>query len=347
MSARLFAGLSAMALTALSLGPGAGAQGRNKDLGVLFDRYERGEFGAAVAGAAQDEQDLRAVIAQLTGRVPVLNPDTPESQMRRLALAAFSLEIVMATRSSLFNDAGSKGSGKILLEWACSLLRRSQTPLPAERLWHLAAFGVIEGAADAQALTIHVAHANKRFPDEPRMILTKAIALELETWPDDRQEGRYQGLSEPPQLVPAFRAAANRPEVRDEALLRLGFFELRRGSPRSALARFDEMRTTADPFIDYLRHLFRGRALEKTNRLPDAIGEYRLATVVLPSAQTARIALAGALSANRERPEAAALLDDVLAAPGDVLSDPWFVYGAADQRFYPELMTQLRREVRK
>lgn len=347
MVAKRVAGTVAIALMALSVRPGITAQSANKDLGVLFDRYERGEFGAAVAEAARGEQDLRGVITQLTGRVPVLNPNSPESQKRRLAIAAFSLEIVMATRSSLFHDQGSQSSGKALLEWACSLLRRSPTPLPAERLWHLAAIGVIEGAVDQLALDVHLAHAIKRFPDEPRLILTKAIDWELQTWPDDRGEGRYLGLSEPPQLMPAFRAAANRPEVRDEALLRWGFFELRRGSPKSALAHFDEMGATTDRFIDYLRHLFRGRALEKSNRLADAIEEYRLATVVVPTAQTARIALASALNANRQRPEAAALLDSALAAPGDVVADPWFVYGAADQRFYPELMTQLRREVRQ
>jgi len=334
-----------MALLALFANRGLNAQPGNKNFGALLDRYQRGEFGAAVTEAAKDEQDLRSVIAQLTAKVPVLNPNSPESQLRRLTIAAFSLEIVMATRNSLFRDAGSQKSGRVLLEWACSLLRRGQTPLPAERLWHQAAFGVIEGASDWEALETHVGHVAKRFPDDPRLPLTKALVWELKSWPDDRREGA--GQSGPPELVPAFRLAVVHRDVQDETNLRWGFFELRRGNAKTALGHLDDIGATDDRFIDYLRHLFRGRALERLNRVHDAVEAYHRAVLVQPTAQTARMALAGALVANQQRQEAASLLDGVLAGPLDVLADPWFVFGAADQRFYPDVMTQLRREVRR
>jgi len=344
MAAGRLIAISVLALAALSLSSRLATQGQRDelpdDVGPMLDRYQRGEFTAAVAEAARTTRDLRTVIAQLTTKIPTVNPNGSDSQRRRLTIATFSLEIVMATRNSLFRD-----SGKLLLEWACSLLRRGETPLPAERLWHQAAFGVIEGAADWEALDKHVAHAAKRFPDDPRLPLTKALVWELHSWPDDRREGA--GESGPPELVPALRLAVVHAAVRDETLLRWGFFELRQGQAKAALDHFDAIGATDDRFIDYLRHLFRGRALERTNHIPDAIEAFRRAALVYPSAQTARLALASALVANQQRLEAGSLLDTVLAGPMDVLGDPWFLYGAADQRFYPQVMTNLRREVRR
>ncbi len=164
----------------------AAEQPKQPALVDLFGRYERGEFSAAVSEAAQVvvRNDLRVAIRDLNFAVPMWFPENEANERRRLAVAAFALEFVMVRRADLWKD-----SGYLLLEWACSLLRRNPTPLPAERLWHLAAIGVIEGAADGVRLEAHLAHAERRFPDEPRFLLARAVAMELLTWPEEHGKG--------------------------------------------------------------------------------------------------------------------------------------------------------------
>jgi tetratricopeptide (TPR) repeat protein len=331
----LWIGVTCVGLVVSAGTPRAQPQGLSR----LIDLYQSGEFGAALHAAADDVQDLRQILQQLNMAVPLLSrahlPDTAEDKQRRLAIATFALEVVMARRSSTFQD-----SGRLLLEWACALLRRDSTPMPAERLWHLAAIGVIEGAPDYTTLETHLAHAEKRFPKEPRFVLARAVQAEMQTW-----YGRVADSND--QLVSRMRIASLTPEVRDEALLRWGFFDLRRGSSRTALDHLNDIGPMSDGYLDYLRHLFLGRALDKSKKPSEAIEAYRRAIIVEPRAQTAQLALASALAAGNSRQEAFDVLNHALSGPRDVLADPWFTYGAGDQRFWPALVTQLRQAVRR
>lgn len=285
---------------------------------------------------------MRVLLKDLNGAVPVLMPNSPSSQQRRLAVATFALEVVMLRRNSLFHD-----SGKLLLEWACSLLRRDATPLPAERVWHLAAIGVVEGSADGRVLDTHLDHAEKRFPKEPRFVLARVVATELQTWPEDRLGSAAFVPRDPGELVTRLRLATFVPEVRDEALLRWGFWDLRQGSEKGALDRLNEIGQTADTYVDYLRHLFRGRALDRSDKHAEALDAYRMAVLAEPRAQTARLALASALASGNDRQDAFEALGRALSDATDVLADPWFMYGAADQRFWPARITELRQAVRR
>ena len=155
----------------------------------ILQDYERGSFNEAVAAAATSAgKDLRVLLRDLNQAVPGWFPVGFADERRRLAVASLALEVVMERRDALWSD-----SGKLLLEWACSLLRRNDTPLAAERLWHLAAIGVIQGASDGEALERHLAHAELRFPDEPRFVLAHAVALELRTWPEPRSRRSADG----------------------------------------------------------------------------------------------------------------------------------------------------------
>jgi tetratricopeptide (TPR) repeat protein len=330
----------AVALLALPAGP----HSQSQNVAGLIDRYQSGDFGAAVHAAADNTSDLRTLLQQLNMAVPLLArarlPETAADTQRRLAIATFALEVVMARRSSLYRD-----SGRLLLEWACSLLRRDSTPMPAERLWHLAAIGVIEGAADGMALDTHLDHVEKRFPKEPRLALARAVAAELQTWYQSEPGSVYEptrGL-----FLSRLRIAAFIPEVRDETLLRWGFFDLRQGNARSALDHLNDIGPTADTYLDYLRHLFRGRALDRSNKHEEALDAYRLAMLAAPHAQTARLALASALASGNSRTDALETLGRALSDAHDVLADPWFTYGSADQRFWPTLITELRQAVRR
>jgi len=198
----------------------------------------------------------------------------------------------------------------------------------------------MEGAPDFTTLETHLGHAEKRFPKEPRFVLARGVQLEMQTW-----------YGSPPapndQLVSQMRIASLTPEVRQEALLRWGFFDLRRGNVRSALDHFNDIGPTTDGYLDYLRLLFIGRALDRSKKQADAIEAYRRAVIVEPHAQTAQLALAATLAAANSRQEAFDVLNHALSGPQDVLADPWFTFGAGDQRFWPALVTQLRQAVRR
>ncbi len=308
------------------------------EMGAVIDQYQRGEFSAAVRAAAPDDiRDLRQLMPRLTGAMPPLLPELPGAwnEKRRLAIATLALEVVMARRSTTFSD-----SGRLLLEWACSLLRKNPSPLPAERLWHLAAIGVMEGAPDSTTLDTHLTHAEKRFPKEPRFVLARAVVEEMKSWPVAYMSGADA-------LVSQFRIAVLTPAVRDEALLRWGFFDERRGSFKSALEHLSAIGPQQEPYLEYLRHLFLGRALDRAKKPDEAIESYRRAVAVEPHAQTAQLALAAALAAGNKREDAFAALRQAVSGPGDVLADPWFTYGAGDQRYWPALVTELRQAVRR
>ena len=339
--------VSAVAVTLVLGAAGSAApqdpRGRLSVQEILRD-YERGEFNAAVT-AASVGTDLRVLIKDLNQAVPDWLPTGKADERRRLAIASLSLEVVMTRRNALWSD-----SGKLLLEWACSLLRRNETPLPAERLWHLAAIGVIQGASDAGSLERHLGHAEARFPNEPRFILARAIAIELRTWPEPR-DGRYVNGARPPSevvgMAARFEKAVAIPEIRAEAYLRWAFYDLRSNQIARALDHLDRVQGTNDAYLIYLRHLFRGRALTRADRLGEAIDAYQSAMATVPQAQTARLALGSLLARENRRQDAVAVVSNALTLPGGAFDDPWTIYGGADQRFWPTLATELRREVRR
>jgi tetratricopeptide (TPR) repeat protein len=146
-------------------------------------------------------------------------------------------------------------------------------------------------------------------------------------------------------IVNRLKDAARVGPVASEALLRLGFFELRRDHPDAAIARFTEAGQAPDSDVRYLLHLLRGRALEQVNRRNDAIADYRAALAEFPFAQSATLALGTALAANGRVDESAALMSQMLAVPAPVY-DPWTLYAVPDWRFWPGVIKTLRQAVR-
>ena len=137
--------------------------------------------------------------------------------------------------------------------------------------------------------------------------------------------------------------AVKSPEYRREALLRLGYSALRMGQPEITLKHLTEASSAgapADPFIDYLVFLFRGRALDRLKRWDEAAVEYRNAIAVYAT-QSAELALAAALSRAGRRSDAAAVADRALARR-DGPADPWLSYGQSDFRHWTTLMDRLR-----
>jgi hypothetical protein len=119
------------------------------------------------------------------------------------------------------------------------------------------------GSVDVNPLVTLLPHAERRFPDEPRWALVRAMLEERQTWPERRDDGT---LSVAPnlasRLTSRFRDAAAKEPTRQEAQLRWGYFELRRGRVDDALSHFELAGTPDDVVLRYWLHLFKGRALD-------------------------------------------------------------------------------------
>ncbi len=329
-----------------------------------MDRYERGDptggplsFDSVQAFSSSFESLKRAAPAWIRA-VP------SQQDRRRLAIASYALDLINANPDvvadgpimrgadpalrMMFSDnlgALASPSASDVVEWACSVLREG-SPLPAERAWHVAAIAALERFRGGSALDSHIAHAVSRFPNDPEWALARAVSQESQTWPDRRDEVDYQ----PPsgliasRIEARFKEAAAFIATRQEAHLRWGYFELRRGRADEALTHFSEAGEPGDTVLRYWLHLFKGLALERVGRLDDAIASYRLACSDVPYAQSATTALAVALVANHQADEAAALTNRMLSVQPPL--DPWNFYTFPAMRLWPTLMSQIHQAVK-
>ena len=248
----------------------------------------------------------------------------------------------------------------LLLEWGCELLRKGGAPSPAERWWQLGAVAVAQRRGDyefmigspwdargnAEDEIEHLKHVIERFPKEPRFALAQAIAIEWHTWPQSLNRSRTASRHLPDALR-AFEGMRDDPDIGAEAWLRSGLLLLRANSAGKAVEAFTKVeQLTRDRYLIYLAKFFRGQAHERQKADIDAERDYRGALATIPKAISASMALA-ALLTRAERPgEASAIVDAAVTAnPPPV--DPWREYGAADDRFWPRFLSQLRAEIRQ
>jgi hypothetical protein len=153
----------------------------------IIDSYSSGDYATIdrfLRTLARDPSpwNLTHVMDGLLNAGPRWIRQAPEEERvrRRLVVAAVVLETANAGGVQGWQDA------KQLIEWACSQVRGIRQPDEAERLWHRGALAVLEGAGDATAVQAHVSHALKRFRDDPRFVLARAVAAELRTGPTAR-----------------------------------------------------------------------------------------------------------------------------------------------------------------
>jgi hypothetical protein len=272
----------------------------------------------------------------------------------------------------------------LLIEWGCQLFRRDPTPRPVERLWQLAALAVAERAEDADFLVgtggqpvansqdeiVHLRHVLDRFPNEPRFKLAHAIATEWRTWP---QRARWPGsmnASRADAAMTALLALQDEVDIAAEVSLRVGALHLRRREPDEALKRFERVEsTTREPYLIYLARFFTAQAFEAKARQAkgpeapereapgreapgrdatryeaEAARAYRRALATVPHAQSAALPVAAFLFKVDRRAEAYEVVEDALK-PDLLRADPWRGYADADDRFWPLLITHLRRVI--
>jgi tetratricopeptide (TPR) repeat protein len=339
----------------------------------LFDRYARGEYAAFTPPRTPlDLQRMRQGVMH-DGEPWIRRGSSREARRRQLVVASVALELA---RASLDVDWGE---GRQLIEWSAALLRKGP-PDDAERLWHLAALALMQGANDDNLVVSQQKQAWPRFEAETRFLLALVVMLEGGTWPDPdrgepwdsndaalkdafemnaaRRSGRvpgdldlrakayeYQRRSRMRAAITLLEDLSNAEAIRAEVLLRLGFLHLRLHHSEIALEQFEDVvPLTKDPFVLYLAHFLTGVGREQAGDRANAVASYRAALAVVPRAQSASFALASLLFIGDGREEAARLIDSAITAP--IAEDPWRTYHTGDYRFLNERLHALREAIR-
>ncbi|HET9268446.1 MAG TPA: hypothetical protein VFO31_09785, partial [Vicinamibacterales bacterium] len=360
----------------LVLAAGLAGSARSQQTPALhaqLDRYLNGEFEAVAAelAAVRDFDDLRK---DLERHAPawINAAGAREWPRRHLAAATFALEAARAAEHEEWKWVQQiRGvnppqppalwwkAPPRLIEWGCEVIRTGQVPPAVERVWHMASVAVAQRRSDYEFLIgspweergdpkqeiEHLSHATFRFAEEPRLVLAQAIAIEWRTWPNTARHSRTSviGLS---QAMSAFERLTRDPIIGAEATVRLGSLRLRGRNLTGAIELFDRVETmTRDRYLIYLARYFRGQAQERQKRPADAEKAYRGALATIPKAISATMALAALLARDGRTSEASSLVEAALtASPPPV--DPWRTYGAADDRFWPVLITRLHDAIR-
>lgn len=189
---------------------------------------------------------------------------------------------------------------------------------------------------------------------DPRLILSRAMALEfgtlpavlprvssntLRSWTVGSNNAARVRLKE---VLGVLDLAARYPETVDEALVRRAFLLHRLGMDTEALAIAGGMAPPRDPVVEYWRELVRGRILNSLGQIPQAIAAYEHAASLQPRAQTPAIALTGLMLRTGDRDVASAWAERARTTP-DSPVDPWALYWAGDRRFLPMWLAELRR----
>jgi tetratricopeptide (TPR) repeat protein len=250
------------------------------------------------------------------------------------------------------------------------------------RMWHRAAMGLLQGAADPLHLENHVAdlgHANggPAAPSDGRVMLARAVAQERRCWSNrpsiDQPAIRVEGLlatagvrvqddavgpskSQREALVAKhsaclrealsrFEPAVVMDDVADEARVRGGWTLIQDGRPKEAIEWLDAATPEGDRDLEYWRALFRGRALDALGRSQDAAEAYQAALALYPRAQSAGLGLALALMHLNRAKEADEVARSVREA-GLTTPDPWEHYTRGDDRFASTWIDSLRATVR-
>lgn len=311
----------------------------------LLDQYEhnREVAAAAFAGVIHVESVKDILHAEGERWIDAAGPkDVPR---RRLVAATFALESARAGLDYEWSNSIE------LIDWGWSQLSKQRPPLPAERLWHLAAVALFQGAYDQFELEARLRRFKSRFPNEPRILLAEAWSLEAlwgQGYPPPLR-GKPGGVGDTGlNIKGAFTKALASPDpaVAGEADLRLGYYDLIADRSESALGRLDHaLSATTERDLIYLAHLFRGWTLSRMDRDAESTREYQQAVNTIPAGSTGALWLARRLLLEGKRDEADAVTDRSLVGSKDI-DDPWRLYGYGDFRRFPALMRQLREAIR-
>src|SRR5262245_34501519 len=170
------------------------AQGTNISLTQALDRYDQGDREVVSAIARIQNGTALYLNLQKYGLKWAKDAAVPARPRRLLVLASFALEA--AGNSSVETQTALQ-----LIELGCDRLRPPNgpaQPLPAERFWHRAALGVLEAKGNYMSVMAHLWHLNRRFKDEPSVLLARAWMKQAE-W--EAIPGELASMSMPVGLI--------------------------------------------------------------------------------------------------------------------------------------------------
>jgi tetratricopeptide (TPR) repeat protein len=335
----------------LSIQSGAFAQNFTASFADVLTLYDVGEYDAVARGLrtsidGDHDRTIKLLTREAEAWIALNGPS--EMPRRRMVAATFALELGLAGVDTQWEFS------RQAVEWACGVLRRAGKPTEAERQWHLAALALLEATfqpssvillrPEAGSLAPHIRHVSDRFPGEPRLALARALPDEHEYW--KQRIEIVNGVlavneSVASVAIPSLERAAQHPDTRAEARLRLGHLEYRRGNFAPALAHLAAAAEgDDDPTRTYLAHLFTGWVHEKAGRPDEAIASFRQALAAVNGLAAAR-GLGVRLYEQDNRDEADALVKAALE-PATAVPDPWKVYAYGDFRRFPQLLARLR-----
>ena len=353
----------------------AGAQSGPVNLISLLEIYAAGKHDEAIARAAalKDLGPLRLQFVQQTQGWIASDPARAEA--RRATVAGFLVELAGAR---LEDDWGRLSD---LIEWTCAqILRNGRPPTEFERRWHMATTALAgrarvrlwllgpyaqlphqtplkrAPAKDDPPSPRHLLHAIERFPDDPHFQLARVVAW---TWGRDGEPMRNMRAewqrnidrwapSRPAQLeaITSFEPLTRVPEVAAEAWLRIGLIDVTLADHAAALRAFEQALPLArTPALAYLAHFLAGRSLEVLQQPDAALAQYRRALDVVPSAESATIALASLHFLRGDAEQSIAMIDKRFAAT-DPSPDPGRLIGYGAYLHWPEIKAAMRAELR-
>jgi hypothetical protein len=167
---------------------------------ALLDQYEHGDHDAAVRGAVRvgpgGFENFGRALAKDAPAWVAQNPGSDLAR-RRLIVAVFALDVAAGfAEASKSLAPETRPPVRQLIEWACRFLRSDSTSTPLERLWFEASvelavhvdptfvygFNHQEDASATQqarereygASVDHLAHAESRVPEDPRLLFIAA-----------------------------------------------------------------------------------------------------------------------------------------------------------------------------
>jgi tetratricopeptide (TPR) repeat protein len=282
-------------------------------------------------------------------------PTVPILEQRRRNVVAFALEVAGA------NALRQGLAAERLAEWACYFVRRRVPPNDFDHRWQLAMLALIEGENDPDGLRAQAGHFESQFPGEPRVAIARALADEQATAPlevvasNDQAAAAFARLRNPAgasrealleRAASSFDALTKDETLRPEASLRFAHIRLMQHRPDQAIVALDTVdASTTDGYTLYLSRLFRGQALEDTNRPQAAQDAYRSALELGPNAHAATTALATSLFRSGKRAEADKLMT-ALVKNDDPTKDAWWSYYDGDFHLWGLLIGRVREMVK-
>lgn len=364
----------------------------------VLDRYDRGEYDAGIASLNLDTLTVGALRTESERWIAAA--DTAGRARRRLTAAAFAVDALRIATTNADNAPSVEGDWHLglrpwdalsvrsvgarlpVVAWACGLVSGLDTTDPAERWWWLASVGILEDARAWDALVGgsklvsnppldpamsrilqegHLAHARRRFPDEPRWDLAEIVARSRRAVGPSNRPLDLMGLRradvlrderhERSEAIAGVRReferlAREHPPLAGEAELHAGYLELVARRWRDALTHLERARPLVDePFLLATLDYFRGWAHERLDEAAEAVASYERAHALAPNVRNLSILLAAQLYLANDRTRAFEVLDSALtasSAPDDLRA----MFERGDARLVPDYVARMREGLR-